>query len=104
MSVIKLVTTINAPAERCFLLSLWVDLHTNSTSHTGEKAIAGVTKGIMKLNDTVTWQAKHFGITQQLTTLICKYQKPTYFVDEMQKALSKKFITNISLRKRRDKR
>jgi ligand-binding SRPBCC domain-containing protein len=91
MAKLVLETRIHAPAERCFLLSLSVDLHTGSTAQTGEKAIAGVTKGLMKLNDTVTWEAKHFGIVQHFTSRITAYNKPVYFVSEMQKGAFKKF-------------
>ncbi|MES2132425.1 MAG: SRPBCC family protein [Bacteroidota bacterium] len=83
MPVIELHTPINAPVERCFLLSLSVDLHTESVAHSSETAIAGVTGGLMKLNDTVTWQAKHFGVNFKMTSHIPVYQKPTYFVSEM---------------------
>jgi ligand-binding SRPBCC domain-containing protein len=90
MPTIELITEINAPIERCFLLSLSVDLHQRSTSKTNEKAIAGVTSGLMKLNDTVTWRAKHFGVYQNLTTKISDYEYPRYFVDEMVKGAFKK--------------
>lgn len=91
MTKIILHTKINAPAERCFLLSLSVDLHKGSTAQTNEKAIAGVTSGLMKLNDVVTWEAKHFGIVQHFTSKISVYEKPNYFVSEMQKGAFKKF-------------
>jgi len=90
MANIELKTTINAPIERCFLLSLSVDLHQLSTEETNERAIAGVTSGIMKLNDTVTWRAKHFGVYQNLTTKITAYHSPTFFVSEMVKGAFKK--------------
>ncbi|MGZ3884237.1 MAG: SRPBCC family protein [Bacteroidia bacterium] len=90
MAVITLTTFIEAPADRCFLLSLSVDLHTGSTAQTGEKAIAGVTHGIMKLYDTVTWEARHFGVVQRLTSKITEYERPLFFVDEMEKGIFKK--------------
>ena len=90
MSIIKLHTKINAPIERCFLLSLSVDLHKSSTAQTKEKAIAGVTSGLMQLNDTVTWEAKHFGMILHMTTKVSAYQKPSYFVSEMQSGPFKK--------------
>src|SRR5580692_3765390 len=90
MPTINLTTHISAPIERCFLLSLSVDLHTISTKKTNERAIAGVTSGLMKLNDTVTWRAKHFGIYQNLTSKITKYEYPTCFVDEQVKGAFKK--------------
>ena len=90
MPVIKLSTTIHAPIERCFLLSLSVDLHKASVAKTRETAIAGVTSGLMNLHDTVTWQARHFGFNLQMTSHIPAYQKPNYFVSEMVKGPFKK--------------
>jgi hypothetical protein len=54
---IRLETVIAAPAGDCFHLSLSVDAHTASMSRSGERAIGGVTSGVMKLGDTVTWRA-----------------------------------------------
>lgn len=90
MPVIELKTIIRAPIERCFLLSLSVDLHTLGAEGTDEKAIAGITSGIMKMGDTVTWKAKHFGIYQTLTTKISAYQNPNYFVSELVRGAFKK--------------
>ena len=90
MPTIVLNTIIKAPIERCFLLALSVDLHKLSTKRTNEDAIAGVTTGLMKLNDVVTWRAKHFGIYQNLTSRIAEYQAPDYFVSEMVKGAFKK--------------
>ncbi len=83
MPTLRLETYINAPAERCFDLSLSVDLHHHSVSHTHERPIAGVTRGMMKLDDTVTWEAVHFGIRQHLTSKITAYERPYRFTDEM---------------------
>lgn len=91
MATIELKTKINAPIERCFLLSLSVDLHQLSTKQTNERAIAGVTSGLMKLNDVVTWRAKHFGVYQNLTSKITEYESPKFFVSEMVKGAFKKF-------------
>jgi ligand-binding SRPBCC domain-containing protein len=85
MAVIELQTKIAAPIERCFTLSLSVDVHTLSTAHTGEKVVGGVHTGVMQWGDSVTWRARHFGIWQELTSKITAYQYPTYFCDEMQK-------------------
>lgn len=83
MPTIRLETSIAASPERCFDLSLSVDLHRHSVAHTHERPIAGVTTGVMRLGDTVTWEAVHFGIKQHLTTKITAYERPRYFVDEM---------------------
>lgn len=91
MPVITLTTQINAPIERCFDLSRSIDLHKISTEHTGEEAIDGITSGLIKMNETVTWRARHFGISQKLTTKITAYDAPYYFVDEMVKGIFKSF-------------
>jgi ligand-binding SRPBCC domain-containing protein len=83
MPTIRLETSIAAPLERCFDLSLSVDAHRHSVAHTHERPIAGVTSGVMKLGDTVTWEAVHFGIKQHLTTKITAYERPYRFTDEM---------------------
>lgn len=90
MPVITLHTEINAPVERCFLLSLSVDLHKQSAFQTQEDAIAGVTHGLMKLHDSVTWQASHFGLRFKMTSRIAVYEEPVYFVSEMVKGPFKK--------------
>jgi ligand-binding SRPBCC domain-containing protein len=83
MPTIHLETLIAAPPERCFDLSLSVDLHRQSVARTHERPIAGMTSGVMRLGDSVTWEAVHFGIKQQLTTRITAYDRPHSFTDEM---------------------
>ena len=83
MALIKLETRIYAPIETCFDISRNIDIHIESTKHTGETAIAGKTSGLIGLGESVTWRAKHLGIWQTLTTKITSYTYPTYFVDEM---------------------
>jgi ligand-binding SRPBCC domain-containing protein len=83
MPKIKLETTIHAPIERVFDLARCIDLHEDSLSHTNEKAIAGKTKGLIDLGETVTWEATHFGIRQNLTSVITVCEKPYRFSDAM---------------------
>ncbi len=85
MPVIVLKTEINAPVGRCFDLSRSIDLHKISTEHTNEQAIDGVTSGLIKLNESVTWSARHFGIYQTLETKITEFDSPRFFADEMVK-------------------
>ena len=89
---IILETIIKAPIERCFLLSLNVDLHTRSVEWSNEKAVAGVIHGTMEAGDLVTWQANHFGIKMHMTTKISAYNSPVYFVSEMVKGPFKKIF------------
>lgn len=92
MPTIRLETYIEATVERCFDLSLNVDLHRLSTAQTHERPIAGVMTGEMKLGDTVTWEAVHFGIKQHLTSQITAYERPSRFVDEMVQGTFRKMI------------
>ncbi|KYG82222.1 SRPBCC family protein [Roseivirga echinicomitans] len=91
MPIIIIKTLINAPIQRCFDLSRSIDLHQISTVQTKERAIAGKTSGLIGLNETVTWRAKHFGITQNLTSKITAVNSPNYFVDEMVSGAFKSF-------------
>ena len=54
MPIITIETTVKAPVDVCFDLSRSIDLHTISTKHTGERAVAGVTAGLIELGETVT--------------------------------------------------
>jgi ligand-binding SRPBCC domain-containing protein len=49
----------------------------------GEEAIDGVTSGLINLNETVTWQAKHLFKTRVFKSKISAMQPPVYFEDEM---------------------
>jgi ligand-binding SRPBCC domain-containing protein len=90
MPVIKLETFINAPVELCFDLSRDVDVHMASTASTGERAVAGVTSGLLQLGDEVTWEATHLKIRQRLTSKITEMDCPRMFVDEMQRGAFKR--------------
>jgi ligand-binding SRPBCC domain-containing protein len=83
MAIIRIETDIAAPPAVCFDLARNVDAHVASTSATGERAVAGVTTGLLNLGDEVTWRARHFGFTQELTSRITAFDRPNYFRDEM---------------------
>ncbi len=87
MPTINLTTEINSTIEICFDISLSVDLHKQSMQHTKEDAIAGKKSGLLAMNDIVTWQAKHFGITQYLSIKISNYNRPFIFRDEQTKGI-----------------
>jgi ligand-binding SRPBCC domain-containing protein len=92
MPTIHISTNIHAPIHIVFDLARSIDLHQISTEQTQEKAIAGKTSGLIELHESVTWRAKHFGISQTLTTKITAFDKPNYFVDEMVQGAFKSFI------------
>lgn len=82
MPRIELITEIPVLPEKCFELSLSVDAHQASMSDSGERAVDGVRSGVMRLGDTVTWRARHFGIPFTMTSVISEYDAPSRFVDE----------------------
>ena len=83
MPRIELSTRISAPIERVFDLSRSIDAHITSASQSKERAVAGVTSGLIGANDEVTWQAKHFGMNHTLTVRITAFHRPTHFQDVM---------------------
>mgnify|MGYP005825679107 CR=1 FL=1 len=91
MPKIELNTEIRANIQTVFDLSRSIDLHKISTEHTNEEAIAGKTSGLIGLNESVTWRAKHFGVYQKLTSKVTEYDRPKYFSDEMVKGAFKRF-------------
>jgi ligand-binding SRPBCC domain-containing protein len=85
MPVIHLTTFIAAPVERVFDLSRSIELHKKSMSEHREEAVAGTVMGLIKLNETVTWKAKHLMRTRVLQVQITAMERPFFFVDEMKK-------------------
>ena len=81
MAIIKIETFIRAPITLCFDLARDVDIHTQTTSKTKERAVAGVTEGLLEEGDMVTWEAIHFGFTQRLTAKISEMRRPFEFTD-----------------------
>ena len=80
MVTIRLATQVNAPLERCFRLSLSIDLETAAHRH---KAVAGVTTGLIGPGETVTWQGRHFGWTFRHESIIDIWQPFSHFRDVM---------------------
>ena len=88
---IELTTQIAAPIERCFDLARSIDLHMASTNQTGERAVAGVTTGMIGAGETVTWRGRHFGWMVTHTSRITAFAFPKHFQDSMVRGLFKRF-------------
>ncbi|MGW6062004.1 SRPBCC family protein [Streptomyces sp. NPDC055189] len=82
MKRFETTTHIAASPATVFDLSLDVDLHTASMAGSGEQIVGGVRAGRMALDDTVTWEARHFGVRWKMTSRISAYERPEMFVDE----------------------
>jgi ligand-binding SRPBCC domain-containing protein len=83
MEIIRLGTWIDAPVERCFLLSLSVDLHVASALSMRDKTRTGATEQTIGEGDTLTFKGPHFGVRWQHTTLIEKLRPHSYYRDVM---------------------
>lgn len=83
MPTIHLTTFIAAPVERVFDLSRNISLHKIAMQKTGEVAIAGITSGLINLDDTVTWKAKHLLKTRFFTLRITEMKPFEKFTGKM---------------------
>lgn len=94
MQTIQLETRIAAPAARCFFLSLSIDLHMDSAASTRERAVAGVTTGLIGEGAWVTWRGRHFGLMLHHTSKITRYEPPGFFQDVMTAGMFRSFEHN----------
>jgi ligand-binding SRPBCC domain-containing protein len=86
MSVVELETFIRAPAEACFDAARDIDMHAgDSKSPLPHRPVAGVTGGLIGPQETVTWEAKFFGVRVRMTSRIVAFERPRSFTDEMQR-------------------
>src|SRR5437899_11645138 len=92
MPVIELSTVIRAPRERVFDLARSIDAHQDSTGGTEERAVAGVTSGLIGMNDEVTWEAQHLGVRQRLTVRVTAFDRPRHFQDVMVSGAFKRMV------------
>ncbi|SHG45332.1 Ligand-binding SRPBCC domain-containing protein [Flavobacterium micromati] len=100
MTKFKVKTKITAPLQTVFNISCDIDVHQKSVSPTKKIAIAGVTSGLINLNETVTWHGKHFGLYLTHKSIISKMETPSHFVDEILECRFKIFKhTHTCLRK-----
>jgi ligand-binding SRPBCC domain-containing protein len=81
MPIIQIATLINATPELCFDLARNIDVHMKSTRGTDEKAVGGVTGGLISLGEEVTWEATHLGRRRKLTSRITAFDRPDHFRD-----------------------
>jgi ligand-binding SRPBCC domain-containing protein len=80
MFVIKDNIHINAPIERCFLLSTSIDLVAGTI---GMRPVGGKTYGLIAANERVEWRGWKFGLPQRHESVITAYDAPIFFQDSM---------------------
>ncbi len=92
MPIITTTTDIHAPIEACFGLARDIGFHVRSLEHTNERVVAGRADGLIELGETVTWQAKHLGMTRRMTVEITAMDRPTHFRDVQTDGPFKHFV------------
>jgi ligand-binding SRPBCC domain-containing protein len=79
---------INAPIERCFMLSTNIELVGKTLAM---KPIEGKTKGTVVAGDKLLWAGWKFGFPQMHESLITRYERPVYFQDTMERGRFKRY-------------
>jgi ligand-binding SRPBCC domain-containing protein len=83
METLKLSTWIDAPMERCFLLSLSIDLQVASARSTRDEASTGSSDGPIGDAEAMTLQGRHFRARWGHTSLIETLRPHSYYRDVM---------------------
>ncbi len=84
MQHFEITTVLAASPKRAFDICLDVDEHTRSMAGSSEQTVGGRTQGVLALGESVTFQARHFGLTWRLTARITSWDPPWHFVDEQE--------------------
>ena len=92
MTRFEVLVEIRSSIDEVFDLARNIDLHVDSLSHTRERAVAGVTSGLIGADDEVTWEAVHFGVRQRLTSRVTCFDQPNHFRDEMTRGAFRSFV------------
>ncbi|MGO4234807.1 SRPBCC family protein [Pseudarthrobacter sp. YAF2] len=79
------------PVDQLFDLARSIDAHVDSQRASGERAVAGVTSGLIGEGQEVTWRAWHFCIPLTMTSRITHLDYPRSFTDEQAKGPFKAF-------------
>ncbi len=79
---------VNAPMDRCFLLSTSVELVGQTLRL---RPISGRMSGLVGPEDRVTWYGWKFGLPQLHESLVTVYERPQFFQDTMERGKFKRF-------------
>ena len=74
--------------ERCFRLSLSLELHRDSG---GERIVAGKSGGLLLHGETVTWSGRHFGLRLRHESVIDGWRPFSFFRDTMVQGVFRSF-------------
>ena len=79
---------INAPIDRCFLLSTSVELVGKTL---GMKPLEGKTNGMLVADDRLLWAGWKFGFPQMHESYVTRYERPAFFQDTMGRGRFKRY-------------
>ncbi|ACL40778.1 conserved hypothetical protein [Pseudarthrobacter chlorophenolicus A6] len=79
------------PVEQLFDRARSIDLHVDSQRTSGERAVGGVTQGLIGEGGEVTWRARHFGVPLTMTSRVTHLDFPHSFTDVQVKGPFKAF-------------
>jgi ligand-binding SRPBCC domain-containing protein len=79
---------INAPIERCFLLSTNIELVGQTY---GMKPIEGKLSGLFVAEDRLVWAGWKFGFPQMHESYVTQYEPPAFFQDTMGRGRFKRY-------------
>ena len=79
------------PAEQLFDRARSIDAHVETMAASGERAVAGVTAGLIGAGEEVTWRGRHFGVPLTMTSRVTRFDYPASFVDEQVRGPFKAF-------------
>ena len=88
MYTVKDSVHINAPLERCFLLSTSIDFAWRSF---GLRPVSGKTSGNAVLGDTTLWRCWFFGLPQTLQVTVTAFEQPNLLQQTMDRGPFKQF-------------
>lgn len=77
--------------EEFFNRARSIEAHVETMAASGEKAVAGVTEGLIGAGEEVTWRARHFGVPLTMTSRVTGLEFPASFVDEQVRGPFKSF-------------
>ncbi|MEF3403850.1 SRPBCC family protein [Agromyces sp. CCNWLW203] len=84
-------THLPMTVQQAFDLSRNIDVHVVSMADSQERAVAGVTAGVIGPHEEVTWRARHFGVPMRMTVRITEFHPPSSFVDEQSRGPFRSF-------------
>ncbi len=79
---------INAPVDRCFLLSTSIEI-VQQTLHM--HPVSGQTTGLITAGSQLVWRGWKFGLPAMHETLITGYDRPHFFQDTMGRGMFRHF-------------